>query len=88
MKGAYGPRRQDDLQPAAELAQLTKSPDATSRQRHWDGVVVDLHKWKGPGRVAAHVTDHDLIAMRVSGVTPLCSGAMARRTGVWPRRET
>jgi hypothetical protein len=44
MKEAHGSRRQDDLQPAPEFAQLTQSPDASSRQRQWDGVVVDLHK--------------------------------------------
>jgi AraC family transcriptional regulator len=53
------------------LAQLTPPPDASSRQRAWNGVVVDLHKWQRAGQVTSYATDHDIIAMRVSGVTPL-----------------
>lgn len=64
-------RSQGGMQHQPDLAQLTPPPDASSRHRTWEGVVVDLHKWKGPGRVTAEATDHDIIAMRVTGVTPL-----------------
>lgn len=60
-----------ERQPTSELAQLTPPPDASSRHRAWDGVVVDLHKWKGAGEVTSPAPDHDIIAMRVSGVSPL-----------------
>lgn len=62
---------EDERRRGLELAQLTPPPDASSRGRDWDGVVVDLHKWKGAGRVSSPASDHDIIAMRVSGVTPL-----------------
>jgi AraC family transcriptional regulator len=78
MTEAY--ERQDGAAGAPEVAPLTRLPqlpDASSRHRHWDGLVVDLHAWKGAGRVVSHVTNHDVIAVRVSGATRL----LQRRDG-------
>jgi AraC family transcriptional regulator len=72
MKEAHG--SEDDMARApapAPLTPLPLLPDASSRDRLWDGVIVDLHAWKGPGRVTSHVTNHSVVAVRISGVTPL-----------------
>jgi AraC family transcriptional regulator len=66
--------RQGDVARALDPASMTplpQLPDASSRNRQWDGVVVDLHAWKGAGRVASRVTNHDVVVVRLSGITPL-----------------
>jgi len=52
-------------------AQLKPAPDATSYARNWPGVVVNVHHWTSGGSAHSPVLDHDLIAMRATGVARL-----------------
>jgi AraC family transcriptional regulator len=51
---------------------LTPEPTATSVNRpSWGGVVLNWHNWQGGGHVSSPELDHDVIAMRTSGVVRL-----------------
>jgi AraC family transcriptional regulator len=53
-------------------AQLSPSPTATSFGRTgWSGIVVNWHDWQSGGRVTSPELDHDVIAMRTSGIVRL-----------------
>jgi AraC family transcriptional regulator len=52
--------------------QLIPAPTATSLNRScWGGVVIDWHDWQTGGHVDSPELDHDVIAMRTSGVVRL-----------------
>ncbi|USU10703.1 AraC family transcriptional regulator [Sphingomonadaceae bacterium OTU29THOMA1] len=53
------------------LTRLNHSPDLSNRSRDWMGIVADLHWWHGPGEAMSLAPDHDIVAMRVAGTTPL-----------------
>jgi AraC family transcriptional regulator len=58
--------------PEGIATQLTPAPTATSVNRPcWGGVMVNWHDWQTGGRIASPELDHDVIAMRTSGVARL-----------------
>ena len=50
---------------------LARATNASSQGRYWQGVEVDWHDWKSGGRASAPALDHDVIAMRTSGMVRL-----------------
>lgn len=50
---------------------VNREPDRTSRGQAWAGVVADLHWWADAGEAIAGAPDHDILAMRVAGTSPL-----------------
>lgn len=53
------------------VAELSPPPAARSVDRPWAGMTVHLHDWQTAGAVVSPEVDHDIIAMRVSGVARL-----------------
>ncbi|MFD1951534.1 helix-turn-helix domain-containing protein [Sphingomonas arantia] len=54
-----------------ELARLNHAPDLSNRQLGWGGIVADVHWWRGPGEAMSLSPNHDVVAMRIAGSTPL-----------------
>lgn len=54
-----------------EITLLTHRPDLSNRSRNWGGIVADLHWWQKAGEATSVAPDHDVVAMRVAGMTPL-----------------
>ncbi|SFU83187.1 helix-turn-helix domain-containing protein [Pseudoduganella namucuonensis] len=50
---------------------LARATNASSQGRYWQGVDVDWHDWKSGGRASSPALDHDVIAMRTSGMVRL-----------------
>lgn len=58
--------------PNSLATHLIPAPTATSLNRPcWGGVVIDWHDWQSGGHVDSPELDHDVIAMRTSGVVRL-----------------
>lgn len=53
------------------VSELSPPPVAKSVDRPWSGMTVHLHDWQSGGSVVSPEVDHDIIAMRVSGVARL-----------------
>lgn len=53
--------------PGLIATELSVTPDATSVDRPWAGVTVQLHEWRTGGSIVSPVVDHDILAMRYSG---------------------
>jgi AraC family transcriptional regulator len=51
--------------------QLKPPPKLASNGRPWDGAVVHWHDWPAAGHIESPVLDHDVVAMRTSGVVRL-----------------
>lgn len=50
---------------------LARATNASSQGRCWQGVEVDWHDWKSGGRASSPALEHDVIAMRTSGMVRL-----------------
>jgi len=50
---------------------LLAVPAASSRDRPWGGVGVNVYEWKAAGRVGSDVLDEDVVGMRISGTVRL-----------------
>lgn len=49
------------------VTELSTPPDATSTDRPWAGITVQLHDWRTAGSIVSPVLDHDILAMRYTG---------------------
>ncbi|HEY5758617.1 MAG TPA: helix-turn-helix domain-containing protein [Steroidobacter sp.] len=62
--------------------ELSPPPVASSVDRPWSGMTVQLHDWQTAGSVVSPSVDHDIIAMRVTGnvrLTQYRAGKVERR---------
>ncbi|WP_137174064.1 helix-turn-helix domain-containing protein [Massilia sp. HP4] len=50
---------------------LLAAPVASSQDRPWGGVGIDVYEWKAAGRVGSGVLEQDVIGMRISGTVRL-----------------
>lgn len=50
---------------------LLAAPSASSQDRPWGGVGINVYEWKGAGRVGSGVLEQDVIGMRISGTVRL-----------------
>lgn len=57
--------------------ELSSAPKASSADRPWSGLTVQLHDWSGSGSAVSPAVDHDILAMRVTG----CARLEQRRLG-------
>lgn len=59
------------------VTELSTPPEASSLDRPWAGMTVQLHDWRAAGSVVSPAIDHDFVAMRYSGTVLL----QQQRTG-------
>ena len=52
-------------------SRLLATPIASSHDRPWSGVSINVHAWSAAGRVGSGVLDQDVIGMRISGTVRL-----------------
>ena len=61
------------------VTELVPPPDASSADRPWGGMTVQLHDWPSGGCVVSPVVDHDIVAMRYTGTVHLVQRRAGKR---------
>jgi AraC family transcriptional regulator len=68
------PRARDPI-----VTELTPPPEASSANRPWAGMTVQIHNWPSAGSVVSPILDHDLLAMRYTGTVRLVQSRAGKR---------